>query len=64
MTIHVTVETCQGVVEEVHAFVNEESANAAEQKWLQEMDIKDDADRQAKADGSTELLVSEAQPKP
>jgi len=40
MTIHVTVETCQGVVEEVRAFLSEESA-AAEQEWLQEAGITD-----------------------
>lgn len=64
MTIHVTVETCQGVVEEVRAFLSEESAVAAEKKWLQKMDIKDDAGRQAKADAGTEFLVFEAELKP
>jgi len=60
----VTVESYQGVVEEIRAFLTEESAVAAEKKWLQEMDIKDDAGRQAKADGGTQFLVSEAKLKP
>jgi len=64
MKIHVTVETCQGVVEEVRAFLSEESAVASERKWLQEMDIKDDAGREAKADGGTEFLIFEAELKP
>jgi len=64
VTIHITVETCQGMVEEVQAFLEEESAHAAEQKWLQEMDIKDDEHRQAKADSGTEFLVFEAELKP
>jgi hypothetical protein len=64
MTIHVTVETCQGVVEEVRAFLSQESAHGAEQKWLREMHIKDDGHRQAKADGGTEFLVFEAELKP
>ncbi len=53
MTIFVTVETFQGVVEEVRAFLSEESAVAAEKKWRKEMDIKDDAARQTRADGGT-----------
>lgn len=64
MTIRLTVETCQGIVEEVRAFLSEESALAAEKKWLKEMDIKDDAGRQAKADRGTEFLVFEAELKP
>jgi hypothetical protein len=35
MTVYATVETCQGVVEEVRAFLSEESAEAAERKWLE-----------------------------
>ncbi|HOD52678.1 MAG TPA: hypothetical protein PKJ78_21800 [Candidatus Hydrogenedentes bacterium] len=64
MTIHVTVKTCQGIVAEVRGFLEKESASAAERKWLKEMNIKDKADRQARADGGTEFLVFEAELKP
>jgi hypothetical protein len=37
---------------------------AAERKWLQKMCISGDAQRQAKADGGTEFLLSEAELKP
>ena len=64
MTIHVTAQTCQGVVDTIRAFLTEESAIAAERRWLQEMGIRDDAHRQAKADNGTEFLVFEAELKP
>ena len=64
MTVHVTVQTCQGVVDTIRAFLTEESAIAAEQKWLREMGICDDEHRQAKADSGTEFLVFEAELKP
>ena len=64
MTVHVTVQTCQGVVDTIRAFLTEDSAIVAEKKWLREMDIKDDASRQAKADSGTEFLVFEADLKP
>jgi len=61
MTIHVTVQTCQGVVDTIRAFLSEESAITAEREWLREMGIGDDAHRQAKADSGTEFLVFEAE---
>ncbi len=64
MTIHVTVQTCQGVVDTIRAFLTEESAIAAERKWLREMGIRDDAHRQAKADNGIEFLVFEVELKP
>ena len=64
MTVHVTVQTCQGAVDTIRAYLTEESALAAQKQWLQEMDIKDDDARQAKADSGTEFLVFEAELKP
>ena len=64
MTLYVTIETFQGVVENVHAYLSEESANAAEKQWLLEMDIHDDEDRQAKSDGGTEFVIFESELKP
>lgn len=64
MKVYVTVETCQGFVHEAMAYLTEESAHNAEKTWLKTMDIKDDLDRQAKADNGTEFLVFEAELKP
>ena len=64
MTIYVTVETCLGIVAEVRGFLRKQSARAAERKWLKETNIKNKADRQAKADGGMEFLVFEAELKP
>ena len=64
MTIYVTVETCLGIVAEVRGFLRKQSARAAERKMVKKTNIKDKADRQARADGGTEFLVFEAELKP
>ena len=65
MTIfYVTVESCQGVIAEIHAFLRQESAEAAERNWIETMGIKDANHRQAKAESGTECRVFEAELKP
>lgn len=61
MTIHVTVETCQDIVKKARAFVSGESVLAAEKKWLQVMNIRNDACRQGKTDCGTAFLVFETE---
>jgi len=59
MTIHVTVETCQGVIAEVAAYQTQAFARKAEQKWLKEHDIQDEQDREAKSQSGTEFHLAE-----
>ena len=64
MTIHVTVESCQGVIEEVRAYLSDESAVAAEKKWRRRTGIQNSASRKAREDDGTEFLIFEAELKP
>jgi len=64
MTVHVTVESCQGVIEEVRAYLSEGSAIAAEKKWKRRTGIRTGASRKARADDGTEFLIFEAELKP
>ena len=59
MSVHVVVETFQGIVSDVKVFFSKESANKAEKAWIAEHDITDDMDREGKAQNGTELLLFE-----
>jgi len=64
MTIHATVETCQGVIAEVAAYRSRASALEAERKWLREHDIRSRQQREAKSQDGTEFIVQECELKP
>ena len=46
MKIYVTVETYQGVVENVFIFKKEKQAQRKEAKWLKELKVHDDKKRE------------------
>ncbi len=64
MHLHITVETHQGVIHDVQAFRNPESATRAEEQWLEELGIEDEAERETKAMNGTEFrtFVCELEP--
>ncbi len=64
MTVYVTVETFQGVLEDVRTYLTEESARDAEKNWLREMSIKSPESREGKSDNGTSFTVMECDLKP
>ncbi len=64
MTVYVTVNICQGVVNDIQVFLTQNSAQETEQKWLQEHDIKNKVDRECKAQNGTELIIEKCEVKP
>lgn len=64
MTIYVTVETSQGVIAEVTAYLTLESAEQAERHWLKDNRIRTDAERDNKSQLGTEFAVRECPLKP
>jgi|GEM_PF-1894097 len=64
MTVYVIVELFQGMVNEVNAFLKRESAERAEQQWLEEHGITDDVGRECKAQNGTQFIVRECDVKP
>ena len=61
MKVCVTVDICQGVVDDIQVLLTEKSALEIEQTWLQSHDVKNELDRQCKAQNGTELLIFECQ---
>lgn len=57
--IYVTIELLQGNIAEVRAYWNEHMAGIAEQRWLKDNNIKDELDREGKAQNGTEFHVYE-----
>jgi len=55
--IYVTIELLQGNIAEVRAYWNEHMAQISEQRWLKDNDIKNELDREAKAQNGTEFHV-------
>jgi len=55
--IHVTIELFQGNIAEVRAYWNEQLAQIAEQRWLKDNNIRNQFDREAKAQNGTEFHV-------
>lgn len=64
MPIYVTVETSQGVIAEVVAYLNLESAEQAERHWLKDNHIRTDAERENKSQSGTEFVIRECPLKP
>ena len=64
MTVYVTVEMFQGVLNDVKVFLSEESACKVEQQWLEGHSINDDAGRECEAQNGTEFQVHECELKP
>ena len=59
MKVHVTVELYQGVVNEVHVFRHQISAEQVEQKWREEHFIENEADLQCKEMNGIEFHIFE-----
>ena len=59
MTVYVTLDMFQGVVNDINVFLPEKSVQKIEQEWLQRHDIKDEIDRECKAQNGTELIIFE-----
>ncbi len=57
--IYVTIEMLQGNIAEVRAYWNEHLAKIVEQRWLKDNDIRNELDREAKAQNGTEFYVYE-----
>lgn len=57
--IHITIELFQGNIADVHAYWNEHLAQIAEKRWLKDNGIKDELDREGKAQNGTEFHVYE-----
>jgi hypothetical protein len=64
MTVYVTVETFQGVLDNVRAYLTEESALDAEKTGLREMGITSPESREGKSDNGTSFIVMECELKP
>jgi len=54
----------QGVVNDVQIFLSEELALRMEQEWLKGHSIKNDEDRECKAQNGIELIIWECELKP
>jgi hypothetical protein len=63
-TIHVTLELFQGHINDVKVHEKEHTAQLAEQRWLKENRIKNQIDREAKAQNGNEFQVFECTIKP
>ena len=59
MTIYVCLDIFQGVVNDIQVFLSEKSALKIEQEWLKKHDVKDDVDRECKANNGIELIFYE-----
>jgi hypothetical protein len=64
MTIYVAVETSQGVIAEITAYLTEESAEEAEHRWLKENRICNDGEREYKSQNGTDFVLRECPLKP
>jgi hypothetical protein len=64
MTLYVSVETNQGVITEVIAYLTRESAEAAEHNWLNANRIRTEAEREHKSQTGTEFVLRECPLKP
>ncbi len=64
MTIYVAVETCQGVIADITAYLTQESAEKAERRWLKQNHIHNDEDREGKSQNGTEFVLRECKLKP
>ena len=59
MTVYVTMDIFQGVVNDINVFLTEKSAQKIEQEWLQRHNVNDDVDRECKSQNGTELIIYE-----
>ena len=59
MKVYVTVETYQGVVENVFVFKKEKQAQRKEAKWLKELKVQDDSKREHLSFNCTEFRIFE-----
>jgi len=64
MTIFVTVETFQGVLQNVNAYASEQDALDAEQAWLKKMGIVSEENREYKSDCGISFTIMECELKP
>ena len=59
MKVYVTIETFQGVIEDVCVFKTEEQAKVEEKKWLKSLDVKGDKKREELSFRCTEFRIFE-----
>lgn len=64
MAVYVTIELCQGIVEEAHVFFNKMSATNAEKKWLKENGITDGEHREGQCQNGKEFIVMKCELEP
>jgi len=57
MKVYVTVETFQGVIDEVRVYKTKEQAKRKEQRWLKALKVKDDATREHLSFNCTEIQI-------
>lgn len=57
MTVYVTVDVCNGVVNDIQAFLTEKSALKIEKAWLQRHNIKDETSRECEAQNGVEFII-------
>jgi len=61
MKVHVTIALFKGLLDEVHAYQSEKSAQNMETVWLEKMGIKDEISREAKFGEGTEFHIVETE---
>jgi hypothetical protein len=64
MTIYVAVVTCQGVIDDITAYLTEESAVKAERRWLKQHRIRTTDERDAQSNRGNEFVLRECALKP
>ncbi len=57
MKIYLTVETYQGLIDNVSAFKTKEGAERKEKKWLKSLNVQDDERREYLSFNCTEFQV-------
>ncbi len=57
MIIYVTVETYQGIIDNVSAFKTLKQAERKEKKWLKSMNVRDDQRREYLSSNCTEFQI-------
>ena len=57
MKVFVTVELYQGLISEVQVFQREASSDQAEREWLKKNTIKEEIDREVKAQNGYEFFM-------
>lgn len=64
MKVYVCVELYKGLIHEARVFQKEESALKAERDWQNEHDVRNEQDREAKAQNGIEFHIFECETEP